>query len=70
MILKGKVVNLLPLEKPHWAIVLVMQDEWSESFTLPMGSLKMGEHVEMEIRPLKVLSAKAVAQPVPLSRPT
>ena len=66
MILKGKVVNLLPTEKPNRAIILL--EEWPESFSIPMPHLKIGQHIEIEINPLKVLSAVA-GVPRPLRAP-
>jgi len=57
MILKGKVVNLLPSLAPNRAIIRI--HDWDESFTVPMGDLKVGQHVEIRIDSLLVSGAAA-----------
>ena len=55
MILKGRVVNLLPSLSPNRAIIRI--DDWDESFTVPLGQLKTGQHVEIRIDSLLVSGA-------------
>lgn len=56
MLLTGKVVNLLPSEKPDRAIIKL--DDWIESFSVPSGHLKIGQRVEIEITPLLTTAAR------------
>ena len=62
MTLKGKVVNLLPYHKPLRAVITL--DEWPNSIEIPIGSLKVGMHVEVEVRPIQVRAAGVRQGPV------
>ena len=57
MILKGKVVNLLPTLQPNRAIIRI--HDWDDSFTVPVGNLKIGQHVEIRIDSLLTSGAAA-----------
>lgn len=57
MIFLGKVINVLPTEKPIRAVVLL--DEWPFSIEVPMGTLTKGARVEIKINQLRVLGASA-----------
>ena len=57
MTLKGKVVNLLPSLQPNRAIIRI--SDWDDSFSVPLGNLKVGQSVEIKIDPLLVSGAAA-----------
>jgi hypothetical protein len=57
MTLKGKVGNLMPSLQPNRAIIRIVG--WDDSFTVPMGDLKIGQHVEIRIDSLLTSGAAA-----------
>jgi hypothetical protein len=63
MMLKGKVVNLLPSLKPNRAIIRI--ENWDESFTVPLGDLKVGQRVSIDVNPVLVSGAAAGSSPHP-----
>ena len=65
MTLKGRVVNLLPSLQPNRAIVRI--ENWDDSFTVPLGDLKLGQHVEIEVLPVLVSGAAAGSSQRPQS---
>lgn len=65
MTLKGRVVNLLPSLQPNRAIVRI--ENWDDSFTVPLGDLKLGQHVSIEVLPVLVSGAAAGSSQRPRS---
>ena len=61
MILRGKVINLLPSLAPNRAIIRI--DNWDDSFTVPLGQLKIGQRVEIEVRSPLAMAAGASPHP-------
>lgn len=57
MTLKGKVVNLLPSLAPNRALIRIV--DWDETFSVPLGDLKMGQRVEINIESILVSGAAA-----------
>jgi hypothetical protein len=57
MTLKGRVVTLLPTLKPNRALIRI--HDWDETFSVPLGHLQMGQHVEIDIRSILVSGAAA-----------
>jgi hypothetical protein len=68
MRLIGKVVNTMPLEKPSRAVIQLA--EWPFPIEIPMGALKYGQQVEIDIIPVKVRSAGVGMRLPPLSQPS
>lgn len=65
MTLRGRVVNLLPSLQPNRAIVRI--ENWDDSFTVPLGDLKLGQHVSIEVSPVLVSGAAAGSSQHPRS---
>lgn len=61
MTLQGKVVNLLPSMQPNRALIRI--HNWDETFSVPLGDLKLGQHVEIEVLPVLVSGAAAGGSP-------
>ena len=66
MILRGKVINLLPSLAPNRAIIRI--DNWDDSLTVPLGQLKIGQRVEIEVR--SPLATRSATPTLPSARPS
>ena len=62
MRLLGRVVNTLPLESPSRAVIQLK--DWPQSIEVPMGDLRYGMLVELEIREVKVRAVGATRLPI------